>query len=311
MLPNLLRRYGVAGPLTVLAVVAVAVTANVPAFADPLASATARLGQVVKLVKKANRKATVANRKGTRALKALRNLPEPGTGPAGARGPAGPQGPGGSPGANGDDGGPGTPGTPGAAGDDGKTVLSGSGAPSDGGDGVDGDFFIDTDTHTIYGPKAGGVWPTPGTPLKGTFGPDPLPPGEMLTGVWSVGPLPSHAALGGIGIAAVTVSFPIPVGTSFGPGAVNFNPIGFDGGGAGDCPGTAAAPDADFGQICVYLQAADEGVDGTGTDAAVGSPTNPHTGTSGAGTSGFIFAASDSDGLGNARGTWAVRAPTP
>jgi hypothetical protein len=40
---------------------------------------------------------------------------------------------------------------------DGKSVLSGSGVPS-AGLGVDGDFYIDTSSDTIYGPKAGGTW---------------------------------------------------------------------------------------------------------------------------------------------------------
>ena len=39
----------------------------------------------------------------------------------------------------------------------GNTVLHGSGAPS-GGTGSDGDFYIDTTAHAIYGPKASGAW---------------------------------------------------------------------------------------------------------------------------------------------------------
>jgi len=56
-------------------------------------------------------------------------------------------------------------GAPGAAGTNGSTVLSGSGGPS-GGTGANGDFYIDTATQTIYGPKTAGVWGL-GTPLKG------------------------------------------------------------------------------------------------------------------------------------------------
>nr|WP_159059617.1 hypothetical protein [Streptomyces antibioticus] len=41
----------------------------------------------------------------------------------------------------------------------GKTILNGTGAPS-AGTGVDGDFWIDTASWTIYGPKAGGTWPS-------------------------------------------------------------------------------------------------------------------------------------------------------
>lgn len=60
-------------------------------------------------------------------------------------------------------------GAPGLAGADGKTVLSGAGVPDDGADGVDGDFYIDTDGPTLYGPKAAGAWGS-GTSLVGPAG---------------------------------------------------------------------------------------------------------------------------------------------
>ena len=74
------------------------------------------------------------------------------SGPAGPQGEQGPQGP---------------PGEDGADGADGKTVLSGAGAP-DPTDGADGDFYIDTVTSTLYGPKAT-TWPT-GVSLIGPQG---------------------------------------------------------------------------------------------------------------------------------------------
>ena len=55
-----------------------------------------------------------------------------------------------------------------ATGTAGATVLSGTVPPAPG-VGVDGDFYIDTATSTIYGPKAGGVWPS-GVPLVGATG---------------------------------------------------------------------------------------------------------------------------------------------
>lgn len=64
------------------------------------------------------------------------------TGPTGAQGIQGVQG---------------DTGATGAAGADGKTVRSGSGVPG-GGLGVDGDFYINTDNHDIYGPKTAGAW---------------------------------------------------------------------------------------------------------------------------------------------------------
>lgn len=50
----------------------------------------------------------------------------------------------------------------------GFTVLNGSGLPS-GGTGVNGDFYIDTTAHAIYGPKAAGAWGS-ATNLVGTNG---------------------------------------------------------------------------------------------------------------------------------------------
>jgi integrin beta 8 len=58
----------------------------------------------------------------------------------------------------GTDGADGADGVDGAPGADGKTLLSGSGAPS-GGTGINGDFYLDTTSHVIYGPKVSGSWP--------------------------------------------------------------------------------------------------------------------------------------------------------
>ncbi|MCU1348653.1 MAG: hypothetical protein JWO56_1683, partial [Acidobacteria bacterium] len=49
-------------------------------------------------------------------------------------------------------------GTNGTNGVDGNTVLYGSGVPASG-TGVNGNFYIDKDAWTIYGPKAAGAWP--------------------------------------------------------------------------------------------------------------------------------------------------------
>jgi len=53
---------------------------------------------------------------------------------------------------------PGPTGATGADGTDGSTILSGSGAPVDNVTGSDGDFYIDTAAHTIYGPRTAGAW---------------------------------------------------------------------------------------------------------------------------------------------------------
>jgi hypothetical protein len=78
-------------------------------------------------------------------------------GPPGAQGPAGTPGP------------PGEPSTiPGPAGPQGNTVLYGVGNPLSG-VGVNGDFYINTTTHFIFGPKSSGAWPA-GTSLVGPQG---------------------------------------------------------------------------------------------------------------------------------------------
>lgn len=64
------------------------------------------------------------------------------TPPTGPAGPTGATGPAGSNGTNGTDG---------------KTILNGSGAPSNA-LGVNGDFYMDTLNNRLYGPKTAGVW---------------------------------------------------------------------------------------------------------------------------------------------------------
>jgi hypothetical protein len=53
----------------------------------------------------------------------------------------------------------------------GGQLQSGSGAPSDT-VGNDGDFYVDTVNHTLYGPKANGTWPKPGFGIDGDDGDD-------------------------------------------------------------------------------------------------------------------------------------------
>lgn len=96
-------------------------------------------------------------------------------GPQGAVGPqgdTGPQGPQGDTGATGDQGPQGIQGATGPAGSDGadgRTVLNGTGAPG-AGLGAEGDFYVQTDTDQIYGPKSGGAWGA-ATDLVGPIGP--------------------------------------------------------------------------------------------------------------------------------------------
>jgi hypothetical protein len=89
----------------------------------------------------------------------------------GSQGPAGPQGSQGAAGpagAIGSQGPVGPPGPPGSAGVDGNTILSGTTNPTPL-TGVDGDFYINTATSTIFGPRIAGNWPT-GVPFMGPAG---------------------------------------------------------------------------------------------------------------------------------------------
>lgn len=85
----------------------------------------------------------------------------------GSAGSVGPQGPIGPQGATGPQGPAGLNGTNGV---DGKTILNGTINPGSG-IGSNGDFYLNTSTFTLFGPKTAGTWPTPGTPLIGPQGP--------------------------------------------------------------------------------------------------------------------------------------------
>lgn len=95
-------------------------------------------------------------------------------GPTGPAGPAGPQGLPGATGATGATGpqGPagatGATGPQGAKGADGKTILNGLNDPV-ATLGVDGDFYLNTTTSQLFGPKTAGAWGT-GVDLKGPAG---------------------------------------------------------------------------------------------------------------------------------------------
>lgn len=62
----------------------------------------------------------------------------------------------------------GSPGSTGEPGSDGRTVLNGT-EPPDSSMGSNGDFYIDTFSYDLYGPKASGLWPS-GVSLVGPQG---------------------------------------------------------------------------------------------------------------------------------------------
>jgi hypothetical protein len=122
-------------------------------------------------------------------------------GPAGATGATGATGPAGPTGATG------ATGAPGTAGPAGNTVLSGTTAPANG-VGVDGDYYINTSTNMLYGPKAGGVWPA-GISLVGPAG------ATGATGATgAAGPAGSTGATGATG-ATGPAGATVTVGTIF------------------------------------------------------------------------------------------------
>lgn len=69
-------------------------------------------------------------------------------------------------------------GADGTNGTDGKTLLNGSIDPTT--EGNDGDFYINTNTHTIFGPKSGGAWGS-GTALQSTTFDDVNQVGSLIT----------------------------------------------------------------------------------------------------------------------------------
>ena len=60
-------------------------------------------------------------------------------------------------------------GSDGSNGDDGKSVLNGSSDPTSN-DGAEGDFWINTNANTIWGPKTATGWPSTGTEMIGANG---------------------------------------------------------------------------------------------------------------------------------------------
>jgi hypothetical protein len=81
------------------------------------------------------------------------------TGATGAAGATGPTGAAGAQGIQGLTGATGPQGPTGATGANGKTIANGITDPATS-TGVDGDFYINTATNTLFGPKASGAWPT-------------------------------------------------------------------------------------------------------------------------------------------------------
>lgn len=79
----------------------------------------------------------------------------------------------------------------------GFTLLGAATAPSNA-VGNDGDFFLDSSTGRLYGPKAGGVWPSSSLSLVGPAGPAgaEAPPGHGVGSVLLSGSGEPNATVG-------------------------------------------------------------------------------------------------------------------
>ena len=140
-------------------------------------------------------------------------------GPSGEQGIQGIQGPSG--GIDGADG------SAGADGADGNTLLNAEAVPT-GGDGVDGDFFLRTDTSELYGPKTAGVWGS-ATSLEGPQGIQGVGI-NFLGELASVGNLPvSGNTQGDAYIIAADLTFRVYDGAAFVSGGSIQGPQGDQG----------------------------------------------------------------------------------
>lgn len=215
-----------------------------------------------------------------------------GTGPQGSVGPAG------APGAKGDVGGPGAPGTPGT---NGKSVVITNTAPSC----TEGGKSIEVQGEpTTKQPICNGEEGTPGTNGQPWTPDNILPEGATETGAWGTGfreaPYPAFT---------VPLSFPIPLGTSLGGSKVHYiNPAGNElpgGTPSASCQGSAAAPSAAAGNLCVYAaKEAEIGVRQIFTPVPAGVGLEDGAAAAGA----LLQLGIEEEGI--AYGTWAVTAPT-
>ncbi len=200
------------------------------------------------------------------------------TGPQGNTGPQGCEGPVGATGATGDAGPAGSPGA------DGRTILSGTGAPKDT-TGEDGDFYIDTASEDIYGPKTAGSWGAATSTIgpagpQGEQGPAGTNGKTVLSGAGA--PDPALGSDGDFYLDTSNNDFYGPKsGGSWGAGTSLVGPAGPQGeqGIAGangrtilNGPGAPAADTGSDGDF--YVDTAAEDIYGPKTGGAWGSPTS-------------------------------------
>jgi collagen triple helix repeat protein len=207
-------------------------------------------------------------------------------GPKGAKGdtgPAGPAGPAGAKGADGANGLDGEAGEKGAAGAKGATGSVGPAGPTG---------------------STGATGATGATGFSGFT--ETLPAGKTETGAWSMGPVTA----GGIPedpfteLFSAPISFAIPLAAPIGETNVHYVKEG-ESPPAGCTGGTAAAPKADPGHLCVYTTTE---VNADGKFLVTGL-VNAGEGGAGAGRTGALVNALVFKKSAYAYGTWAVTAP--
>ena len=234
---------------------------------------------------------------GAKATASAKGKPGP-RGKTGKTGPAGPQGPAG---AKGDTGPAGAKGDTGAKGDKGDTGdTGGNGAAGKNAEAIafSGSKTIGAVTCTEGGleVKSASATTLVCNGVKGTNGTDgttgfteTLPPGKTEVGSW-VG------VYKGDEHAATAISFPIPLPAALEDTAVHIAPDS-------ECTGTAAAPTAPSGELCVYTGG------GSGAVVAIFKIEGGEVGASTAGAKLFMFGENvpADEGL---QGTFAVTAPT-
>jgi hypothetical protein len=200
-------------------------------------------------------------------------------GNAGAAGPAGAQGSQGPTGAKGENGANGAPGT---------SVTSTESKAKIGPCKEGGSAFAagSTTTYACNGEKG----------KEGTFGGSTLPEGKTLTGVWTASGYGSEGfPEEGLGYASTGVSYALPLSVAPSNAEIHFIKEGETP--PSECPGTAHAPAAAPGNLCVFVTNAINALRG-GAYPGVHSV-----------TSGFTLTAfSEAKGVVLLEGTWAVTA---
>ena len=204
----------------------------------------------------------------------------------------------------------------GKIGADGKTVLSGSGAPASA-TGVEGYFYIDTTAEEIYGPKTASAWGT-GTKLQGEKG-EPWTPNNVLpskateTGGWAFGD--GNASTEGYAgypnkNIRTAISFPIPLSAALEESNVKGLKVGE--GETTECPGTVTKPEAEPGYLCVYsgeLTGLSTEFGGALQRPFVRKLSSGASPEPGANTSGAMLFFYQEEATTHGNGTWAVTAP--